>query len=77
MCDYSLHAVATRPAEVADTLISAKFQSTTTRGFASPDNLHVAVCLRPGTEIASRRTFKLTVCCFARTSAIDWRDFAK
>ncbi len=52
MCDYSLHAVATRPAEVADTLISAKFQSTTTRGFASPDNLHVAVCLRPGTEIA-------------------------
>ncbi len=52
MCDYSLHAVATRPAEVAETLVSAKFQSTTTRGFASPDDPQVAVCLRPGTEIA-------------------------
>ncbi len=52
MCDYSLHAVATRPAEVAETLVSTKFQSTTTRGFASPDNPEVAVCLRPGTEIA-------------------------
>jgi hypothetical protein len=52
MCDYSLHAVASRPAEVAETLVSTKFQSTTTRGFASPDNPQVAVCLRPGTEIA-------------------------
>jgi hypothetical protein len=52
MCDYSLHAVATRPAEVAETLVSTKFQTTTTRGFASPDNPQVAVCLRPGTEIA-------------------------
>jgi hypothetical protein len=52
MCDYSLHAVASRPAEVAETLVSSKFQSTTTRGFASPDNPLVAVCVRPGTEMA-------------------------
>lgn len=52
MCDYSLHAVESRPAEVAETLISTKFRSTTTRGFANPDNPTVAVCLRPGTEIA-------------------------
>src|SRR4051812_19175648 len=52
MCDYSLHAVATRPAEVAETLVSTKFQTTSTRGFSSADNPHVAVCLRPGTEIA-------------------------
>src|SRR2546423_15383931 len=52
MCDYSLHAVDSRPAEVAETLVSTKFQSTTTRGFASPNNPQVAVCLRPGTEIA-------------------------
>jgi hypothetical protein len=52
MCDYSLHAVASRPAEVAETLVTTKFQSTTTRGFASPDDPKVAVCLRPGTEIA-------------------------
>src|SRR3981189_1878282 len=51
MCDYSLHAVATRPAEVAETLVSTDF-STGTRGFASPDKPQVAVCLRPGTEIA-------------------------
>jgi len=52
MCDYSLRAVATRPAEVAETLVSTKFHSTMSRGFASPDNPQVAVCLRPGTEIA-------------------------
>jgi hypothetical protein len=51
MCDYSLHAVATRPVEVAETLVSTKF-STGTRGFTSPDDPKVAVCLRPGTEIA-------------------------
>ena len=52
MCDYSLHAVATRPAEVAETLVSTKFQTGGTRGFASPNNPKVAVCLRPGTELA-------------------------
>jgi hypothetical protein len=51
MCDYSLHAVTTRPAEVAETLVSTEFY-TGTRGFANPDNPQVAVCLRPGTEIA-------------------------
>ena len=51
MCDYSLHAVATRPAEVAETLVSTNF-STGTHGFASPADPKVAVCLRPGTEIA-------------------------
>jgi hypothetical protein len=52
MCDYSLHAVATRPAKVAETLVSTKFSTGGTRGFASPDDPKVAVCLRPGTEIA-------------------------
>ncbi len=55
MCDYSLHAVATRPAEVAETLVSTKFKSTTTRGFASPGNPQVAVCLRPGTGFLFRK----------------------
>ena len=52
MCDYSLHAVATRPAEVGETLVSTKFQMAGTRGFASPDSPRVAICLRPGTELA-------------------------
>ena len=52
MCDYSLHAVASRPAEAGDRLVSTSFRSTATRGFAAEDNLQVAVCLRPGTELA-------------------------
>jgi hypothetical protein len=51
MCDYSLHAVATRAAEVAETLVSTNF-STGTHGFASPDDPKVVVRLRPGTELA-------------------------
>ena len=35
MCDYSLHAVASRPAQVGETLITTTFPRTTTRGFAS------------------------------------------
>ncbi len=52
MCDYSLHAVATRAAEVGETLVSTNFCLTPTRGFAGVDSPDVAVCLRPGTEIA-------------------------
>lgn len=52
MCDYSLHLVKNRPAQVADKLVSTKFAGTITRGFASIEETDVAVCLRPGTEIA-------------------------
>jgi hypothetical protein len=52
MCDYSLHAVATRPALAGETLITTTFPGTTTRGFASERNPAVAVCMLPGTELA-------------------------
>jgi hypothetical protein len=52
MCDYSLHHVASRPAKVGDKLIATKFVNTPTGGFAAVDNPNVAVCLRPGTELA-------------------------
>ena len=52
MCDYSLDFVASRPAKVGDKLVSTSFPHTTTRGFASVDDRHVAVCLLPGTELA-------------------------
>jgi hypothetical protein len=52
MCDYSLHCVASRAAEAAETLVVTNFHGTSTRGFASPGETAVAVCLRPGTEIA-------------------------
>lgn len=52
MCDYSLHAVASRAAEAGETLVVSGFYGTSSRGFASPEVPEVAVCLRPGTEIA-------------------------
>ena len=52
MCDYSLHHVATRPAEIEDKLVTTKFSNSITRGFAAVGEPHVAVCLLPGTEIA-------------------------
>ena len=54
MCDYSLELVASRPANVGDKLVSTGFPLTSTRGFASVDDSNVAVCLLPGTELASR-----------------------
>ncbi|NPV21566.1 hypothetical protein [Bradyrhizobium aeschynomenes] len=52
MCDYSLHAVASRPAKVGETLISTTFRGTATRGFAVETEPNVAVCMLPGTELA-------------------------
>ena len=63
MCDYSLYHVSSRPAKVADKLVTMKLAKSNARGFAAvgehgaklvihdspPD---VAVCLLPGTELA-------------------------
>ena len=57
MCDYSLH-VATRPAEVGETLITTTFRGTPTRGFASESDPTIAVCILPGTELAFDRDVK-------------------
>jgi len=58
MCDYSMHAVATRPAKVGETLISTTFRGTSTRGFASESEPNVAVCMLPGTELAFAQNVK-------------------
>src|SRR6201985_837102 len=52
MCDYSLHAVQSRPAVVGETLVTTTFRGTSTRGFASESEPAVAVCMLPGTELA-------------------------
>jgi hypothetical protein len=52
MCDYSLHAVASRPAKVGEALITTTFHGTSTRGFASESEPNVAVCMLAGTELA-------------------------
>ena len=65
MCDYSLHLVASRPAEVGDKLVTTKFANSLTRGLSAVGEPKIAVCLLPGTEVAfetdvkCHRTFRL------------------
>ena len=51
MCDFSLQSVRSRPAKVGDKLVTRDF-GTGTRGFAASEDLGMAVCLMPGTELA-------------------------
>jgi hypothetical protein len=51
MCDYSLHSIKSRPAEVGDKLTARNF-NTGTRGFAASEDASIAVCVSPGTELA-------------------------
>ena len=51
MCDYSLHNVKTRPAQVGDKLTTRLF-GWSTGGFAASEDKSVAVCLSPGTELS-------------------------
>ena len=51
MCDFSLHAVRSRPAKVGDKLTTRMFISGTT-GFCAPEDKGMAVCLLPGTELS-------------------------
>ena len=55
MCDYSLEHVATRPAKVGDKLVATDFANSITHGFAAVGEPNVAVCIRPGTELAFDR----------------------
>ena len=51
MCDFSLHAVKSRPAKVGDKLTTRNF-GTGTRGFAASEDANLAICLLPGTELS-------------------------
>ena len=51
MCDYILQNVKTRPAKVGDKLFTRRFSSGT-GGFSAPEDINVAVCLLPGTELS-------------------------
>ena len=68
MCDYSLHYVKTRPAKVGDKLTARRF-GLGTRGFCAPEDMNVAVCLLPGTELS----FAAEVKC-ADYRLFAWRD---
>jgi hypothetical protein len=51
MCDYSLHSVKSRPAKVGDKLTTHNF-GTSTVGFAASEDMNIAVCVLPGTELS-------------------------
>ena len=51
MCDYSLHSVQSRAAKVGDILTTRKFNNGT-GGFSAPEDMSMAVCLLPGSELA-------------------------
>ena len=67
MCDYSLQSVKSRPARVGQRLTTYDF-GTGTRGFAASECKNLAVCLRPGTELA----FAKEVGCMRR-GHLFWR----
>ena len=68
MCDYSLHSVKSRPAKVGDKLTTHNF-GTGTRGFAASEDINVAVCVLPGTELS----FADEIRCLP-TGLLPWRD---
>ena len=67
MCDFSLQSVRSRPAKVGDKLVTRDF-GTGTRGFAAADDLGLAVCVMPGTELA----FAGEVACLP-TGLLRWK----
>jgi hypothetical protein len=67
MCDFSLQSVRSRPAKVGDKLVTRDF-GTGTRGFAAADDLGLAVCVMPGTEMA----FAGEVSCLP-TGLLGWK----
>jgi hypothetical protein len=77
MCDYSLTGVASRPAEVAETLVSTDFLRCSTRGFASVHDENVAVCLLPGTEIAFENDVRVQRAFFAKNIHAKMARFRK
>jgi hypothetical protein len=68
MCDYSLHSVKSRPAKVGDKLTTHDF-GTGTRGFAASEDMNVAVCVLPGTELS----FADEIRCLS-VGLLAWRD---
>ncbi len=59
MCDYSLEHRASRPARVGDKLVTTRFGHRITGGFCAIGEPNVAVCLKPGTELAFEREIEI------------------
>ena len=66
MCDFSLEHLASRPAQVGDQLVTTKFGGMFTTGFCAIGGPSVAVCLKPGTELAFDREIECEALLFMR-----------
>jgi hypothetical protein len=66
MCDFSLEHLASRPAKVGDQLVTTKFGGRFTTGFCSVGESSLAVCIKPGTEIAFEREIECEALLFIR-----------
>jgi hypothetical protein len=71
MCDYSLHTVKSRPANVGEKLITHNFNAGTL-GFAAPEDRTTAVCVLPGTELVFSNKVILL-----RTEGLLWQRRGK
>ena len=66
MCDYSLEHLDSRPAKVGDRLVTTKFGRTCTTGFCAIGQPRLAVCIKPGTELAFEREIERETLFFKR-----------
>jgi hypothetical protein len=66
MCDFSLEHLASRPAKVGDQLVTTKFGGLYTTGFCAVGEPNLAVCIKPGTELAFEREIESDALVFKR-----------
>ena len=66
MCDFSLEHLASRPAKVGDQLVTTKFGRAYTTGLCAVGQPSVAVCIKPGTELAFEREIQCDLQLFMR-----------
>ena len=66
MCDYSLEHLNSRPAKVGDQLVTTKFGRMCTTGFCAIGEPRLAVCIKPGTELAFEQEIQRETLFFKR-----------
>jgi hypothetical protein len=71
MCDYSLEHLASRPAKVGDKLATTRFKYSLTGGFCAIGEPNVAVCLKPGTELAFEREIEIPAGFWWRSTKLE------
>jgi hypothetical protein len=77
MCDFSLEHLASRPAKVGDQLVTTKFGGIYTTGFCGVGEPNLAVCIKPGTELAFEREIECESLLFKRRAGSQVARFRR